>query len=180
MKKNKIIWIIIGLLLIGFIIYLATRKEKPFNELTFPITNVVTNKTTQDYLTPIINTGLYELKIDSVYIIIQPMSLAMKTNGLGDKSYELMASLIGNKTQYILYVNQMDRYEGIEFIAHELVHLVQFHSGRLVKREGLNSALWDGQIYDITEVPYLERPWEKEAYSKDKDLAKKIRNVLLK
>lgn len=180
MKKNKIIWIIIGILLIGFIIYLATRKEKPFNELTFPITNVVMNKTTQVYLPTIIYAGLHELNIDSTYIMVFPMSEKMKTNGLGDETYELLGTLIGNKTQNVLYVNKMNRSDCITVISHELIHLSQFHSGRLVKKDGINTVLWEGKIFDVTLVPYMDRPWEIEAFKRDKDLEKKIIRLLLK
>jgi hypothetical protein len=179
MKKNKFIWIIVGVILIGLIIYFVTRKEKEFNTLSFPITNVVMNKTSQNYLTSIINAGLHELNIDSVYIIVLPMPSSLKENGLGDSTFELLATLVGNKTQFTLYVNEMNRLEAINVISHELIHLNQYHSGRLIKREGINSVIWDGNIYDVTKISYLDRLWEKDAFSKDKDLGNKIRNLLL-
>lgn len=181
MKKNKNILIIIAVILVlGLIIFLLTRKEKPFNQLNIPITNVVTNKIDKDYIVPIINAGLYQLKIDSVFIIVKPMSEYMVTNGLGVENFELKGTLMGNRQQFMLYLNVSNRSEAISIISHELIHLTQYHSGRLVKREGFNSVLWEGLIVDVKEVPYLERPWEKEAFSKDKDLEKKIYNMLLK
>lgn len=180
MKKNKIILIIVVILLLGLIIFLVTRKEKPFNQLTFPITNVVTNKTTNVNFPPIINAGLHELNIDSVYVMVVPMSDKMKTNGVGDESYELLGSLIGNRLQNTLYVNKMSRSQAISVISHELIHLDQFHSGRLVKKDGINMVSWEGKIYDVTVTPYMERPWEIEAFKRDKDLEKKIIKLLLK
>lgn len=179
MKNKKIIWIILAVLLIGLIVFLVTRKEKPLKPFDIPTTNVVTNKSSMDYIMPMVNAGLYELKIDSVFVMVQPMSLAMKNNGLGDGGFELMGSLIGNKTQYILYIGQLNRSEAFNIISHELIHLEQFHSGRLVKKEGMNLVLWEGKIYDVKQIPYLERPWEIEAFSKDKILEKKIMKRLL-
>lgn len=179
MKKNKIIWVILGVILLGLIIYLSTRKVKEFNDLDFPITNVVTNKTSQEFLAPIIKTGLYELKIDLVYVIIQPISSLQKSNGLGDENFELKATLVGNRTQYIIYVGNMDRTEAINVISHELIHLSQYYSGKLIKTKELNSVEWNGEIYDVTKIPYMERPWEIEAFNKEKELASEIRNLLL-
>ena len=180
MKKNKIIWIIVAIVILGLVIFLITRKERPFNQLDIPITNSVKNQTELEYVVPIINAGLYQLKIDSTYIMVKPMSLIMKTNGLGDKDYDLMGSLLGNRNQFMMYLDNINRYDGMDIIAHELIHLDQYHSGRLVKREGFNSVLWEGKIYDVTTIPYKERPWEIEAFNRDKDLRKKIYDMLLK
>lgn len=179
MKKNKIIWFIVGILLLGLIIFIVTKKEKPLKPLDIPITNVVMNKTTKDYLTPMINAGLYELKIDSVFVIVKPMSITIKNNGLGDGGFELMGTIIGNRNQYMLYIGDLNRSESFTIVSHELIHLEQFHSGRLVKKDSTNLVLWEGKIYDVKQIPYLERPWEIEAFNKDKVLEKKIIKRLL-
>lgn len=179
MKNKKFIWIIVGILLIGLLVFILTRKERTFNELTVPITNVVTNKTTQEFLTPIVKAGLYELKIDSNFVMIQEMTELMKNGGLGDNNFELKASLVGNKSQNMLYVNTMDKMEAIKILSHELIHLDQYQSGRLVKRKGFNTVLWDGKIYDVKEISYLERPWEIEAFKLAPGLEKKIKVLLL-
>lgn len=180
MKKNKIIlYIILALVFLGLFVFVITRKQKPFNKLDIPITNFVTNRTTSDFVTPIINAGLYQLNIDSMYVIVRPMSLVMKTNGIGDNDYEIMGTLIGNRTQFIMYLDNINRNEAIKIIAHELIHLEQYHTGRLTKMEIPNHVLWEGKIYDMLIIPYKERPWEIEAYEKDSRLARKIHDMLL-
>ena len=44
---------------------------------------------------------------------------------------------------------------------HEMVHAKQFVLGELIPGEGKNPSRWMGKEYD---VPYLETPWEREAY----------------
>ena len=48
-------------------------------------------------------------------------------------------------------------------LAHEMVHLLQYATGRLWMNVNTGAAMWDGKIYSAS-VPYEERPWEKEAF----------------
>lgn len=51
-------------------------------------------------------------------------------------------------------------------LSHELVHCEQYLSGRLTY---LNDDIYmfDGKSYDISIIPYLELPWEIEAFAKE-------------
>ena len=152
------------------------KKPKEFKELSIPIKNTVLDKTNTNYLKDIINAGLYELDVDSSTIYIHKMSESMKDN-LG-KDYILKAYIIGNEKQFIMYVDDIDRMEAIRVISHELIHLQQYRSGRLVKLDG-NKVLWEGKEIDVEKIPYMNRPWEIEAHKKDDELEKKIKTMLL-
>ncbi len=57
-------------------------------------------------------------------------------------------------------------------LAHELVHVAQYANGDLLKAD--NAVLrWQGQIiFNANTIPYFERVWEKEAFSRERELIK--------
>lgn len=76
--------------------------------------------------------------------------------------------------------SQLDRYEMLTALAHELVHAEQYHQKRfetkwLNRRGWVN--LWNGQICNnrgSTYQSYLKQPWEKEAFERQEIIAKQI------
>jgi len=66
--------------------------------------------------------------------------------------------------------------EMISTLAHELVHVEQTVSNRLVYKfdKDVNKLLvnWEGKnLGEVSQIPYRERPWEVEAFSKEEILA---------
>lgn len=73
----------------------------------------------------------------------------------------------------------------LEILAHELVHAEQYYDGRLSAdfKNGKWYNVWQGKLFPArefsikTELSYDEyrnQPWEKEAFGREKDLAKKV------
>ena len=62
----------------------------------------------------------------------------------------------------------------LEALAHEIVHVNQYATGRLQERRNMRSLIesqWEGGAWMIDKViPYALRPWEIEALSKEKEL----------
>jgi len=56
-------------------------------------------------------------------------------------------------------------------LAHEMVHLNQYITGRLNMNMTTGAAVWKGEIYAAA-YPYEKRPWEKEAFKEQKRLLK--------
>lgn len=56
---------------------------------------------------------------------------------------------------------KMKKSQIITTLFHEMVHSKQFVNKELVSGEGLAPSRWKGKECD---VPYLESPWEQEAY----------------
>ena len=178
MKKTlKIVLIIVGILLLGLILFMIFKKPKPFNELNVPITSYVSNQTDVEYLKPIIYAGLYELKIDSIYLIIKPMNKEVANAEIGDDGYDLEAFILGNEKQFMIYIKNMSRTEYIKVLTHELIHLEQYNQGKL-SRVDKNTVKWDGKLYIPSEIPYMERPWESDAFNRANQLEKDIRELL--
>jgi len=64
--------------------------------------------------------------------------------------------VIGDEDLYMVRVASVDPVT----VFHEMVHIDQYVTGRLVRSHG--KAYWRGQEVS-DDVPYLERPWEIEA-----------------
>ena len=61
-----------------------------------------------------------------------------------------------------------------EIAAHEMIHLSQYAAGRLKMDVASGRCIWEGKVFS-NDIPYEERPWEKEAFGKEKDLLKAFR-----
>jgi hypothetical protein len=71
-----------------------------------------------------------------------------------------------------------------ETLAHELVHVKQIatkqYQQRWWKSDGQLHTRWEGkELGPKTSIPYRERPWEIEAFEKEKVLIKKWRSLTL-
>jgi hypothetical protein len=54
----------------------------------------------------------------------------------------------------------------LETIAHEMVHIAQFATGRLVELDRTRYHRWEGKIYK-KQLNYWDRPWEIEAHGRE-------------
>ena len=90
---------------------------------------------------------------------------------------DLTASIIGANDQYLIYINDVDRTTAMKSLAHELIHLKQYDSGRL-RVIGSGVVIWEGNEVNVLDIPYNDRPWEKEAFQGQNELEIKIKNIL--
>ena len=65
--------------------------------------------------------------------------------------------------------------EQIATLAHEMVHLKQYHMGELRDTEEKNIYLWNNVLKDMTDIDYHDYPWEIEAYGREVGLNFKYR-----
>ena len=90
------------------------------------------------------------------------------------------AAIIGNETQFVIYVSDMDRRECILPIAHELIHLSQYHNGQFQilsdKFIKWNDIILSDSI--IKTIPYEQRQWEQIAFELEQPLSRAIQNDL--
>lgn len=179
-KKLKIILIIIFSLLISLLIFIVvTYKEKPFEKINFKSYHYVTNKTNTSYLDTIVHSGLEVLNIDTVYIIIKNLPELKKDNEI-DKDLEFHAFILGNEKQYVIYIKSGNRLENISILSHELVHLKQYYTKRLIPTENDSIVIWEGKKMNVLDYKYNDRPWESEAFSSQEDVSKKMKEILYK
>ena len=176
MKNKNTLLIILLILSIIALILLVVKKEEPFRAYTPLNTNSVKNYVqSKSYLDTIVMVGLDKLGIGGYSVHIRPQQGSIKI----DDEYSTEAFIIGNVFNSVIYTKEsLTRGTAIKILAHELIHLQQYKSGKLAKLEGRN-VQWNGNIInDITSIPYNEREWEKEAFEKGKELEKEIRKEL--
>lgn len=176
-KRLLLIGIIIILIFV-LVIFLKKQTDTTFNQIKLSETNIISNRANQKYLDTIVSVGLDELNIQKILVVIRPITQEIR-NQLNKKESELdvKAFIIGKNNQYIIYIVDTDRNSSIDIISHELIHLQQTQTGKLVK--GTDVILWEGVEYS-PQIEYQQRPWEIEAFEISGELKSKIQNRLIK
>jgi len=152
-------------------------KEQTFNRIDIETTNMIANRTDRNYLDSIVYVGLNELNLDSVAVTIRQIS--PEVQAMFDSNSQLKAHIIGKENQYIIFVDEMSRDEAIKVLSHELIHLKQYYTKKLILEK--DKVIWDGrEVYqtEINETKYEQRPWEAEAFAGQRGLENKIREIL--
>jgi predicted metallopeptidase len=152
-------------------------REQTFNRIDIQTTNMVSNRTDTDYLDSIVYVGLNEMNLDSIAITIRQIN--PEVQAMFDSESQLKAHIIGKENQYIIFVDEMSRDEAIKVLSHELIHLKQYYTKKLILEK--DKVYWDGEeIYqrEINETEYQRRPWEAEAFAGQRGLENKIREIL--
>jgi len=189
---TKLKWIIgiILLIIIGFILFrksfldglkfkmnIGIYQEQTFKQFDIQTTNMVANRTEDNYLDSVVYVGLNELGMDSIAVTIRPITDEVKQQF--DSEGTLKAHILGRGRQYIIFLDDMGRDESIKVLSHELIHLRQYVTQKLILHK--NEVIWDGKVisgYEVSESKYNDRPWEIEAFAEQRQLESKIRNIL--
>lgn len=176
---KKIITIILIILFLGLIIFYLNRNNKSeyFKSIDLTDNNGIVNVTKQNFMDTVVSVGLDILKVKNNYITIRDMPDDIKNNFNNQNNMDLTASIIGANDQYIIFINNVDRVTAIKSLAHELIHLQQYNSGKL-RVIGSGVVIWDGKEINVLDIPYNDRPWEMEAFQGQNDLERKIIETL--
>lgn len=181
-KTNRILLIIFAAILIIFgIWYLSTIPEQYFDKVELSTKNGIKNQTEYNYLDTLVSVGIEQLNISPVFVVIKSLTEQSKNNFLFENDKELKAYIIGNNSQYMLFVDKMYRVDAITVISHELIHLKQYNSG-VLKIDSTKVIWWSDTIKsdELTKWTYGQRPWEIDARKKSILLSDEIRKILYK
>ena len=173
---KRIILIVLLSLVLLFLIYKAvTYTEAGFKQVELKTNNnIVYNSTGRSYMDSIIYVGLDQMNINGVMVVIRPMLKPKSSEDL-----TLKAHIVATDFNYIIFTDNYPRAETISILSHELIHLQQYHSGKLVIKG--NQLTWKGETSDLDtwlNVSYANRPWEQEAFREQLELTTKVRNIL--
>ena len=173
MKKTIII--VLSVLLLGFILFLLikTNKEKYFETIELTENNNITNFSKHQYVDTVVSVGLDVLNIKDNYVTIRDIPEQIVESFKKQNDMDLGASIVGADDQYIIYINEMSRTTSTKIISHELIHLEQYDSNRL-RVVGNGVVIWEGKEMNVLDIPYNDRPWEREAFKRQDDLEKKL------
>jgi hypothetical protein len=179
MKKSKIILIILLLIVLFLGLYFLKRKpEVPFKDIELPNTsNFINNRTENKYLDTVILLAADRLGIDAAIISVFPMNEQVRINFERENNISLTAFIIGSDYRYAIYTQDLDRMESITVLSHELIHLKQYQTKRLVII-GNGVVEWEGQKIDVNLIPYNDRPWEREAFREETKISKDLKKIL--
>jgi hypothetical protein len=179
---KKILFILAAVLLLGALIWWVIQTPSPvtsYKQVVILEQNDLINTTEYTYLDTALNVGMNELGMKGVRVLIQPMQDRIRNKFEESEGIELKAYVAEWMDGYTLCVNgDLGRVQAIDVIAHEIIHLEQYHNQDLIVGDG-PVVLWMEERYDVLGIPYAERPWERDAFSRQKDLAKKMRSQLL-
>jgi len=181
--KRFLFWLLFFIITIFIFNFCSCeRKEEiSINIADYKQSNQVINHINNNYIESIIYTGLYELEIDSVTVNLYYLPINLKSVNLNNKIHIIQALIFKNTDyNYSIFVNNnsINSNDIIEYIAHELIHLKQFHKNRLIVFNNLNIIRFDNINYSTTKTDYRNRPWEQEAFDNQEELEARILNIL--
>lgn len=184
MEKKKILYVIISLIIACLIVFVIVYNSKPveYNSVEIPADNKIMNNSSRPYLDTIVAIGMSKLSIDSCRVIIRDMPEDLSNNSdRGTGGMDLKATVFESGGTYFIYVNKsVSKSNAIEVIAHEIIHLEQFWSGRLIVLNKSGLVNWEGEQFETLQIDYNSRPWEIEAFREDGELSSLIEEVLVK
>lgn len=176
--KNTILFLILFGILIVVILFLSKQvKDKPFNPVVLDnSTTMINNFTEFEYYDTVIHVGLEELGLKNIVINISTLSEEAQENFRSQGGQDLAAHIRERNGYYYLFISPNNRLQQIRVISHELIHLQQYHSKDLIYKN--DTVIWKNDLYILSNKQYSERPWEDDAYQREGDLEKKIKNTL--
>lgn len=179
MKKSTILTILIILGLIGLYFLIAhLNKVQYYNKVKLSDKNYVFNFTKDKYVDTIVMVGLDQLGVKECSVTIEDMPDRIKQLFYDQNQLNLQATVFGDNFMFDILTSELNRNEAILIISHELIHLKQYNSGRLVKLDD-GFVTFDNKVYKVTDIPYNNRPWEKEAFDQQYELSDKVSKILI-
>lgn len=105
-------------------------------------------------------------------------NITIVANNYNKGDSDITAFVTGSFGNYNIYINpNINEDEFIKSLSHELIHIAQFQSDRLIMetKNGTTTTKWEGRFWDYANIDYFNRPWEREAFVDGKNLARKIK-----
>jgi len=142
-----------------------TRSEA---ELTFPETIAVRNNTGVPVEKIIKALAHYVFEMDTLRIDVT--NIPPHLENMGDikiKAY-VMKNLFEDGHYLIFLSKNIFQSELKEILSHEFIHIEQMERGDLIQfPPDRPYVIWMGDTMDLRSTPYKERPFEKEAHTRD-------------
>lgn len=179
-SKKKVLLLILFLIILDIILYLITAPPKYYNQIELSDVNFIKNETKMKYLDTVVLVGLDKENIKGVSVVVRELTDDIKNVFKAQNNLDLQATIIGNGTQFVMYVSDMGRTECILPVSHELIHLSQYYTGEL-KILPNKQIEWKGVVLDdsvFLSIPYDEREWEKVAFQMEYKLSDLIKEEL--
>jgi predicted metallopeptidase len=177
---NKII-AVLTIILVIVLIWKALQPEEHYSKVELVNTNFIVNDSQLPFIDTTLAVGLNLAGVNFTSVVVKDLTGEIQSKFRQDNvGVELYAAIIGNRSQFILYIRDVSRRESIKIIAHEIIHLLQYKSGRLSVMPP-DKIFWQGDTLtndDLYNMTYVDRPWEREAFDGEDGLADKMEEIL--
>jgi hypothetical protein len=147
-------------------------RDKPFNQTTLSENNQVYTSGFPKWYDTIVHIGMERVGLQGYHVFIN----SIPQNFINDTDYK--ATLYYNDGNFYIFTVHMDRSEAIDVLGHEIMHMVQYDSQKLVWKENVKIVEWHGGEYSINSIEYELRPWEREAFAKGSKFSHKLKEIL--
>lgn len=174
MRNSKLLkWIVAAIVFAAILFAIVFYKPVTFRDVKYERNNYVLNRTDVEYYEDIVHIGLNELGIENTYV-----NIIKAEPHQTDPDLEIQAAIRYNGSQYLIIIYNVMKFEAVEILAHELIHLKQYHTGELVDNGVV--VIHKGAVYTRESMPpYPYRTWEIEAFTEQKELKDKIEEIML-
>ena len=154
-----------------FIFSCEVTEEKIYQPTKF--NNKVTNSTKWDDVEHLTYFGLEKLNIPNVSVSVTNIPQRLMNDYEKNNPNTLLEGLIveiGLNHYQILLNKRLTKHNLHRVLFHELIHLKQSHSGRLTPCNHVSVDFMGKHYPHVNSVPYLQRPWEMEAFEHERYL----------
>ena len=175
--ENEKVFIFVGLILIiatGFYFVTFDKEDDYFNTIELSNNNLVVNNSLPKYIYTILSVGLDQAGLVGTTIVVNQMS-SNAENLIPD--YELKAHIREWGGTFYLFLGDFNRNESIKILSHEIIHIHQYYSEELKYFNG--KVYWKGDEFDLNSLDYDKRPWEEDAFDREKPLSNAIQSILV-
>lgn len=174
----KSLFSILGIILIISLLFSYilgdAPKENYFNRVELSENNMITNNEKKQFYDTIISVGLDESGVKGVSVVVSELSEGAKAQFA---SGELRAHVRFYNGIFYLFIDDFDRKEAIEVISHEIIHIEQYMTQSLIYTE--DGLWWNDVEYDLENLEYDDRPWERDAFTRGGFLSQRIEKILM-
>ena len=172
-KKGHIV--LISLILLIILIY-AIYPKKNFIYVDYVENNTVINVINNEEIDFILQHSLNEYNVKGYTVIVRKLNSKLYYMHDG---YAMSGTVypINDNTFQILIRDDLSTASYIEVITHEVIHIKQYINNRLMLIEP-GVVQFDNKVYELEELNYQNRPWEREAFIEGLILSEKIQKIL--
>ena len=186
MKNKKTLFIVLGVILfVALIILLMIRDkkmaERPFNHFDFPTTLTIENNTGFEDIDTIALVLAHKVfEYDTMHIIVVYIPDHIGSGEVDGEEYMFEAfvqQIPFLPHRYLVLMNKKTSKRKLqEVLSHEFVHIKQYESGDLYVYGNMYD--WKGETNRFSDVKYMERPFEKEAFKNQSKIKKELQKHL--
>ena len=171
--------IIVATLMVLLLVHNKKAASRPYRKYVFPSTVSVRNHSSYsraDTVIMVLATKVFSFDTLSIRLYDIP-EITERQSSM--ELFAMVQQLPFEEHSYILFLRPgMDDEKMKLSLSHEFVHICQYERGELIMYGSY--AIWNDIVIRLSDVPYMERPFEIEAFLQQRSVKKRLNRVLYK